>query len=82
MVFKETSLAISDNSGARRVLCIKVLKGNVGYPGAILVGVIKRAVTKKFRTGKRALKKGEIHKLLLVSARKERGRKTGLSCWS
>jgi len=77
MVFKETKLTVVDNSGARKVLCIKVLRGSVGYPGAILVGVIKKAITKKFRSARRLLKKGEIHKLLLVSVRKELFRKTG-----
>jgi len=66
LIQKETSLACIDNSGAKRVLCIKVLRNNYGYPGAVLVTTIKKVVTRRFRTKKKTLKKGEIHKVLLA----------------
>jgi len=81
MIFKESILRVLDNSGAKRVLCIRVLRGNpahgVGFPGARCVTTIKYAVPKKFRTKKKNLRKGEIHKVLLISSRRTRMRKVG-----
>jgi large subunit ribosomal protein L14 len=77
MVFKETKLCVADNSGARSILCIKVLNKPVGYPGAFLIVTLKRTVPKKFRSKKKNLKKGEIHKVLLASVSKTLYRKTG-----
>jgi len=77
MIFKETKLRVADNSGAKKVLCIKVLSPK-GVPGALLITTIKRAVPKKSRSKKKNLKKGEIHKALLVSTKKGLYRKSGL----
>jgi len=81
MVFKESRLSVLDNSGAKEVLCIRVLNANpergVGFPGFRLVTTIKLAIPKKFKKKRKILKKGEIHQALLVSTRKAFMRKTG-----
>jgi large subunit ribosomal protein L14 len=77
MVFKETLLGVADNSGAKLALCIKVLGKPIGYPGAILIVTLKHAVAKKFRSKKKNLKRGEIHKVLLGSVCKSLYRKSG-----
>jgi len=77
MIFKETSIGFGDNSGAKRALCIKVLSKPIGYPGAILIVTLKHAVPKKFRSKKKNLKKGEIHRVLLASVSKSLYRKSG-----
>jgi large subunit ribosomal protein L14 len=76
MILKGTHLRLYDNSGAKDVKTILV-PNNVAKPGAILVVTIKFAVAKKFRSKKKNLKKGEIHKVLLVSTTKEITRLTG-----
>jgi len=54
MIFKESIISIIDNSGCKRVQCIKVLgQDATGYPGSILVVTIKKAIPKKFRKKKK-----------------------------
>jgi len=76
MIFQESRLAIVDNSGAKEVLCIKVLGHTVGYVGARLIVTIKRAIHKRVKK-KKIIKKGEIHRVLLLSCRKGWYRKNG-----
>jgi large subunit ribosomal protein L14 len=76
MILKGTQLRLYDNSGAKKVKAILV-PHNVGKPGSILVVTIKFAIAKKFRSKKKNLKKGEIHKVLLVSTSKGVKRLTG-----
>jgi len=72
MIFKESRLSILDNSGVKEALCIRVLTNNpsFGIPGMQLTVTIKKAIPKKFRKKRKVIKKGEIHRLLLVSSRK------------
>jgi len=81
MIYKESILHVIDNSGAKKVLCIRVLNGNplhgVGYTGCRCVVTVKRAVPKKFKKKRKVIKKGEIHRVLLLSSRKSLMRKTG-----
>jgi large subunit ribosomal protein L14 len=58
-----TNLEVADNSGARRVQCIKVLGGShrkVASVGDVIVVSIKEAIPR----GK--VKKGEVHKAVIV----------------
>jgi large subunit ribosomal protein L14 len=63
MIQMQTNLNVADNSGARRVQCIKVLGGSkrksVGV-GDIIVVSIKEAIPR----GK--VKKGDVHKAVVV----------------
>jgi large subunit ribosomal protein L14 len=82
MIFKETRLSVIDNSGAKQVLCIKVLTNetgskHVGYANSILITTIKHAVAKKFRSKKKNLCHGEIYKVLLAVTMYKKQRKTG-----
>jgi ribosomal protein L14 len=77
MIFKESCFGFADNSGARKALCIKVVRKPIGYPGALLIVTLKKAVPKKFRSKKKHLKKGEIHRVLLGSVSKSLYRKSG-----
>jgi len=81
MIFKETKLSIIDNSGAKEVLVIRCLRTSSarapGYPGDRFVTTIKIAIPKKTKTKKKILKRGEIHKVLLVSCRKNLYRQVG-----
>src|SRR5215813_9840655 len=75
MIQQETILDVADNSGARRVLCIKVLGGSrrrYASIGDIIVVSVKEAIPK----GK--VKKGEVAKAVVVRTAKEIGRPDGL----
>jgi large subunit ribosomal protein L14 len=74
MIQMQSNLEVADNSGARRVQCIKVLGGSKRrYAG---VGdVIKVSVKDAIPRGK--VKKGEIYNAVVVRTRKGVRRKDG-----
>ena len=74
MIQTESVLDIADNSGARKVLCIKVLGGSrrrYASIGDIFVGSVKEAQPNA------KVKKGEIVKAVVVRTAKEIGRPDG-----
>jgi large subunit ribosomal protein L14 len=74
MIQMESNLDVADNSGARRVMCIKVLGGSkrrYATVGDIIVVSIKEAVPK----GK--VKKGDVKKAVVVRVSKDIQRKDG-----
>jgi len=67
MIQMQTSLDIADNSGAKRVMCIKVLGGSHRrYAG--IGDVIKVSIKDVIPRGK--VKKGEVYNALVVRTRK------------
>ena len=74
MIQMETMLNVADNSGARRVKCIKVLGGSKRrYAG--LGDVIICAVQEATPNG--SIKKGDIVRCVIVRTAKEQRRKDG-----
>lgn len=76
MIQAQTHLDVADNSGARRVECIKVLGGSrrrTATIGDVIVVSIKDAIPR----GK--VKKGEVHKAVIVRTAKEIRRADGTS---
>ena len=74
MIQTESRLNIADNSGAKEVLCIKVLGGSkrkYASVGDTIVVTIKEAMPR----GK--VKKGTVHKAVIVRTRKELKRPDG-----
>ena len=74
MIQVESRLNVADNSGAREVLCVKVLGGSkrrFASVGDIIVVTVKDAIPK----GK--VKKGTVHKAVIVRTRKELQRQDG-----
>jgi large subunit ribosomal protein L14 len=74
MVQTETVLDVADNSGARRVLCIKVLGGSrrkYASIGDIIVVSVKEAAPNS------KVKKGDVMKAVVVRTAKEIGRPDG-----
>lgn len=68
MIQMQTELEVADNSGAKRVECIKVLGGShkmSATVGDVIVVSVKAAIPK----GK--VKKGAIHKAVIVRTAKE-----------
>ena len=74
MIQAETKLAVADNSGAKKLKCIKVLGGNqrrYAGVGDIITVSVKEAVPHG------SVKKGEVLHAVVVRTRKEIGRKDG-----
>ena len=74
MIQMQTVLDVADNSGARRVFCVKVLGGSrrrYASIGDIIVVSVKEALP-----GAR-VKKKQLHKAVIVRTRKEIGRSDG-----
>jgi len=74
VIQQESRLKVADNSGAREVLCIRVLGGSRRrYAG---VGDVIVATVKDANPGA-AVKKGEVVKAVVVRTAKERRRQDG-----
>ena len=74
MIQMETMLAVADNSGAKRVKCIKVLGGSKRrYAGLadVIIGAVQEA------TPGGSVKKGDIVRCVIVRTKKENRRKDG-----
>ena len=74
MIQQESMLAVADNSGARRVKCIKVLGGSkrrYARIGDVFVGAVQEA------TPGGNVKKGDIVRCVVVRTVKETRRKDG-----
>lgn len=68
MIQMQTNLDVADNSGARRVQCIKVLGGSkrkVAGVGDVIVVSVKEAIPRG------RVKKGEVHRAVIVRTRKD-----------
>ena len=74
MIQEETNLAVADNSGAKKVRCIRVLGGHekrYASIGDIVVVSVKSAIPNS------PVKKGEVVKAVIVRTVKETRRKDG-----
>jgi len=67
MIQMQSVLDVADNSGARRVMCIKVLGGSHRRYAAI-GDIIKVSVREAIPRGK--VKKGDVHSAVVVRTRK------------
>jgi len=74
MIQMQTNLEVADNSGARRVECIKVLGGSK-RKYAIIGDVIVVAVKEAIPRGR--VKKGDVHRAVIVRTAKEIRRPDG-----
>ena len=71
MIQQESRLKVADNTGAKELLCIRVLGGSkrrYAYLGDIIVATVKDAIPGG------NVKKGEIVKAVVVRTAKERRR--------
>jgi len=74
VIQQETRLKVADNTGAKEVLCFKVLGGSKRKYASIgdqIVITVKKAIPGGM------VKKGEVHRAVVVRTRKEIGRKDG-----
>lgn len=74
MIQNETMLTVADNSGAKKILCIRVLGGakrKAGHLGDIIVATVKEA------TPGGVVKKGEVVRAVIVRTTSARRRRDG-----
>lgn len=74
MIQEETDLIVADNSGARRVRCIRVLGGSrrrYAGVGDVIVVSVKAALPGG------SVKKGEVSRAVIVRTKKETRRRDG-----
>ncbi|GBD87154.1 50S ribosomal protein L14 [bacterium BMS3Abin03] len=74
MIQEETNLVVADNSGAKKVRCIRVLGGSrrrYASVGDLIVVTVKAAIPNS------AVKKGEVSRAVVVRTKKEVRRNDG-----
>jgi len=74
MIQEQTRLVVTDNTGAKKAMCIKVLGGTrrkYAHVGDVIVVVIKEA------TPRSEMKEGTIKRAVVVRTKKEYRRKDG-----
>ena len=74
MIQQESRLKVADNTGAKEILCIRVLGGSgrrYAGIGDVIVATVKDAIPGG------NVKKGDVVKAVVVRTRKERRRKDG-----
>jgi large subunit ribosomal protein L14 len=74
MIQMQTNLDVADNSGARRVMCIKVLGGSkrrTAGVGDVIIVSVKEAIPRG------RVKKGDVHRAVVVRTAKEIRRPDG-----
>nr|YP_009731790.1 ribosomal protein L14 [Siphonostegia chinensis]QHR84984.1 ribosomal protein L14 [Siphonostegia chinensis] len=75
MIQPQTYLNVADNSGARKLMCIRILGASnrrYAHIGDVIVAVIKEAVPKM------SLEKSEVVRAVIVRTRKELKRDDGM----
>lgn len=75
MIQQESYLNVADNSGARKLMCIRVLGGNRRYAnvGDVIIAVVKDAIPNM------AIKKSDVVRAVVVRTRKGLRRESGMS---
>lgn len=75
MIQQESYLNVADNSGARKLMCIRVLGGDRRYAsvGDVIIAVVKDAIPNM------AVKKSDVVRAVVVRTRKGLRRDSGMS---
>ena len=74
MIQMQTMLSVADNSGAKKIQCIKVLGGSkrkYASIGDVIVVSVKEAIPNS------KVKKGDVHRAVIVRTSKEVARPDG-----
>jgi|TARA_B110000459_G_C16269453_1_gene341400 large subunit ribosomal protein L14 len=75
MIQPQTYLTVADNTGARKIMCIRILGNNKQYGsiGDIIIGVVKEA------TPNMPIKRSDVVRAVVVRTRHTLRRKDGMS---
>ncbi len=74
MIQQESMIRVADNTGAKEILCIRVLGGaarRYAQVGDVIVGTVKEAIPRG------VVKKGDVVKAVVVRTKKEHRRHDG-----
>lgn len=73
MIQQQTYLTVADNTGAKKIMCIRILGNNrkVGKIGDVLIGVVKQSIPNM------AIKRSAIVRAVIVRTKKGIRRKDG-----
>ncbi len=74
MIQTNTRLVVADNTGAREIMCIRVMGGSrrrYGDIGDVIIAAVKTAIPTS------SVKKGEVVRAVIVRTTKEHGRPDG-----
>lgn len=74
MIYPQTMLTVADNTGAKKVMCIRVLGGNKKYAkiGDTIIAVVKEAIPNM------PIKRSDIVRAIVVRTKKTIRRKDGM----
>ena len=76
MIYPQTILNVADNTGAKKVMCIRILGGNKKYAeiGDTIIAVVKEAIPNM------PIKRSDVVKAIIVRTKKTIRRQDGMSC--
>ena len=74
MIYPQTILTVADNTGAKKVMCIRVLGGNKKYAeiGDTIIAVVKEAIPNM------PIKRSDVVKAIIVRTKKAVRRQNGM----
>ena len=74
MIYPQTILTVADNTGARKIMCIRVLGGNKKYAtiGDTIIAVVKEAIPNM------PVKRSDVVKAIVVRTKKTIRRSDGM----
>ena len=74
MIYPQTMLTVADNTGAKKVMCIRILGGNKKYAeiGDTIIAVVKEALPNM------PIKRSDIVKAIVVRTKKSIRRQDGM----
>jgi large subunit ribosomal protein L14 len=74
MIYPQTILTVADNTGAKKVMCIRILGGNKKYAkiGDIIIAVVKEAMPNM------PVKRSDVVKAIVVRTKKTIRRQDGM----
>ena len=74
MIYPQTMLTVADNTGAKKIMCIRLLGGNRKYGkiGDVIIGVVKEAIPNM------PIKKSDVVRAIIVRTSKTIRRADGM----
>ena len=74
MIYPQTMLTVADNSGAKKIMCIRVLGGNKKYAkvGDSIIAVVKEAIPNM------SIKRSDVIRAIIVRTKKTIRRQDGM----
>ena len=74
MIYPQTMLTVADNTGAKKVMCIRVLGGNKKYAkiGDMIIAVVKEAIPNM------PIKRSDVVRAIVVRTKKSIRRQDGM----